>query len=86
MSCCLVSCGYYAVSSAFGAMHLAYHDRHLVRRYAGLAFFFRLRYTVRASISEENISNRIDSNRLVLLNRLEVSDDWSKNESPRRHL
>ena len=40
----------------------------------------------RARIIEENISNRIDSNRLVLLNRLEVSDDWSKNESPRRHL
>ena len=40
----------------------------------------------RARINEENISNRIDSNRLFLVNRLEVSYDWSKNESPRRHL
>ena len=40
----------------------------------------------RARIIEENISNRIDSNRLFFMNRIEVSYAWSKNGSPRRHL
>ena len=44
------------------------------------------RFTVRSRINEKNFSSRIDSNRLFLVNGLEVSYDWSKNESPRRHL
>ena len=31
---------------------------------------------LRARINEENFSNRIDSNRLFFMNRLEVSNDW----------
>ena len=42
--------------------------------------------SVRARTNEENSSNRIDSNRLFFMKRLEVSHDWSKYESPRRHL
>ena len=39
---------------------------------------------VRARINEENFSNRFKST--FFMNRLEVSYDWSKNESPRRRL
>ena len=45
-----------------------------------------LGYLVRARIIEERIMNRIDSNRLFFMNRLEVSYDRPENESPRRHL
>ena len=34
---------------------------------------------LRARVNEENFSNRIDSNRHFVMNRLDVSCDWSKN-------
>ena len=49
-----------------------------------VVYLFVLNETlIRARINEENFSNRIDTNRLFL-NRLELSYDWSLNESTRR--